>query len=133
MTELPVTELPVTDGAVPLDGNLVLEESFPEYAQGLAARRGRAADVASPYVGLVEPRPALLDPRESHAIIVSATRLEALGACPLRYPHRLQRVKLRVQRPGPSASRCWRATVASISVESRRQKLAKPTKGIGRK
>lgn len=75
----------LTDGGVPLDGNLVLEESFPEYAQGLAARRGREADVASPYVGLVEPRPALLDPRESHAIIVSATRLEALGACPLRY------------------------------------------------
>ena len=75
----------LTDGGVPLDGDLVLEESFPEHARGLAARRGREADVASPYVGLVQPRPALMDPRESHNIVVSATRLETLGACPLRY------------------------------------------------
>jgi len=75
----------LTDGGVPLDGDLVLEESFPEHALGLAARRGREADVASPYVGLVRPRPARMDPRESHAIVVSATRLEALGTCPLRY------------------------------------------------
>ena len=75
----------LTDGGVPLDGDLVLEESFPQHALGLAARRGREADVASPYVGLVQPRPGQMDPRESHNIVVSATRLEALGACPLRY------------------------------------------------
>jgi len=33
----------------------------------------------------VTPRPDLLDPRRNEEVVLSASRLEALGACPLRY------------------------------------------------
>lgn len=62
-----------------------LAESFPELGRGVAAQRARTAPRASPHHGLVAPRPALMDPRADPSIVVSATRLETLGTCPLRY------------------------------------------------
>jgi ATP-dependent helicase/nuclease subunit B len=36
----------------------------------------------------VSPRPDVLDPRRNDEVVVSASRLEDLGACPLRYLHK---------------------------------------------
>ena len=62
-----------------------LAESFPELGRGVAAQKARRAPEASAHHGLVAPRPELMDPRTDGSMVVSATRLEALGTCPLRY------------------------------------------------
>ena len=46
--------------------------------------------------GVVSPRPEEFDPRRNASLVVSASRLEALGACPLRY---LQSEVLRLRSP----------------------------------
>jgi len=53
--------------------------------RGLAARYERAEGTPGPRHGVVAPRAALLDPRSNEAIVLSASRLQDLGACPLRY------------------------------------------------
>ena len=68
-----------------LRGEEALAEAFPGLRSGLEARAQRAMDEASAHHGLVTPRAEVMDPRANPLIVVSATRLEALGACPLRY------------------------------------------------
>ena len=62
-----------------------LAKAFPELGRGMEARSRRVKDQASAHHGLVAPRAELMDPRAYPLIVASATRLEALGACPLRY------------------------------------------------
>jgi ATP-dependent helicase/nuclease subunit B len=71
-------------------------EAFPHLAAGLPARRTLREGTPGPAHGVVEPRPELLDPRRNPSLVVSASRLEALGTCPLSY---LQLVVLAVRPP----------------------------------
>ncbi len=83
-------------GGVFLRAEEALAEAFPGLRQGLEARTQRGMDVASAHHGLVAPRPELMDPRVNPLIVASATRLETLGACPLRY---LLRYGIRLRPP----------------------------------
>lgn len=69
------------------DGRAVVRAAYPELARGVAADSiRRNADEPSAHHGLLsEADPADLDPRLSRAIVVSASALETLGACPHRY------------------------------------------------
>lgn len=67
-------------------GQHVVRAAFPGLDRGLNAKTARAGKTAGPYHGLVTARPAL-DPRISREV-VSPSRLEALGACALRYFYR---------------------------------------------
>ena len=68
-----------------LDAGGTLEEAFPELGRGLEAGRRRARDEATAHHGLVTPHVELMDPRANPLLVASATRLETLGSCPLRY------------------------------------------------
>jgi ATP-dependent helicase/nuclease subunit B len=70
-------------------------EGFPRLAAGLSARRA-AEECPGPERGVLKPRPDLFDPRRNRSLVVSASRLEALGTCPLRY---LQGVVLGIRPP----------------------------------
>ena len=59
--------------------------AFPRLAAGVPARRALRLGTPGPAHGVIEPRPDVFDPRGNPAVVVSASRLEALGACPLRY------------------------------------------------
>jgi CRISPR/Cas system-associated exonuclease Cas4 (RecB family) len=68
----------------------------PHLAAGVAAWKTRLrSPVPTAYHGFIQPRPAH-DPRGSSERVVSATQLQALGACPHRY---LLRYVLGVQKP----------------------------------
>jgi ATP-dependent helicase/nuclease subunit B len=67
---------------------------YPHLAAGVGASRARLG-VASAYHGIVQPRVAF-DPRVAGAAPVSATQLQVLGSCPLRY---LLRYVLKVRPP----------------------------------
>ena len=67
-----------------LDGEAEVCAYFPWLRAGLAARDARRGDVPGPHHGIVGPQPEL-DPRRDDQVIVSSSRLEALGTCPLRY------------------------------------------------
>jgi len=69
--------------------------AFAHLSTGVAARRALQG-VPGPIHGVVEPRPDELDPRVNADRVLSASRLEALGACPLRY---LQGVVLGLRPP----------------------------------
>ncbi len=71
-------------GGVLLDGVDAVRESFPRLDRGLRAREALRGDVATPHHGRLRARPEL-DPRRDPAIVLSASRLEALGSCQLRY------------------------------------------------
>lgn len=76
-------------GGVPfvgLSGLSAVAEAFPRIGAGLAARSA-AAEGPGPHRGVVGPWPEELDPRRNPALVVSASALEALGTCPLRYLH----------------------------------------------
>ncbi len=77
----------LTDGGVLRPGIEAVRHAFPFLDRGLGAERSRREGVPGPYHGLVAPRPELLDPRRNQEIVLSASRLESLGACPLRYLH----------------------------------------------
>lgn len=62
--------------------------AFPMLDRGLTVLGARRDGVPGPVHGVVSPRPDRLDPRRDPSAVVSASRLEALGACPLRYLHR---------------------------------------------
>jgi ATP-dependent helicase/nuclease subunit B len=66
-------------------GDPVVRAAFPDLDRGLAAQDERQRGVPGPLHGVVDPRPDLLDPRRNGEVILSASRLEDLGACPLRY------------------------------------------------
>lgn len=93
-----------TPGSVPLDsddvwmsllasgdvmrrGESAVRESFGALDRGLTAADERRDGIPGPVHGVVTPRPDLLDPRANPEVVLSASRLEALGTCPLRYLH----------------------------------------------
>jgi CRISPR/Cas system-associated exonuclease Cas4 (RecB family) len=82
-------------GEVLRSGTDVVARAFPHLASGLAARRA-AEERPGPERGVLSPRPDLFDPRRNPSLVVSASRLEALGTCPLRY---LQSVVLGIRPP----------------------------------
>ncbi|MDH3206154.1 MAG: PD-(D/E)XK nuclease family protein [Gemmatimonadota bacterium] len=61
--------------------------AYPRLSAGLPARRALREGTPGPGHGVIQPRPDVLDPRRNPSQVVSASRLEALGACPLRYLH----------------------------------------------
>ncbi|MDP2959504.1 MAG: PD-(D/E)XK nuclease family protein [Longimicrobiales bacterium] len=73
-------------GGVLRSGIRAVREAFPHLERGLSARWERLHGNPGPHHGLVTPRPELLDPRRSgSSVVLSASRLQDLGACPLRY------------------------------------------------
>jgi ATP-dependent helicase/nuclease subunit B len=69
-------------------GENVVREVFRSLDRGLRAKDTREArDVLTAHHGRITPRSAL-DPRQNPDVVVSASRLEALGACPRRYMFR---------------------------------------------
>lgn len=81
-------------GGVLRRGEAVVAGAYPALSRGLRARDERARDEPNPFHGVLQPR-ASFDPR-FRDVAVSASRLQALGACPHRYL--LQHV-LRVRAP----------------------------------
>jgi hypothetical protein len=63
----------------------LLGAHFPHLARGLAADRARASDRFTEYDGFVPEAGPDLDPTRPEGVILSATALEKLGACPLEY------------------------------------------------
>lgn len=74
-------------GAVLAHGLEAVRASYPGLDRGLAALAERRVGIPGAVHGVIEPRPDRLDPRLNSATVVSASRLEGLGACPLRYLH----------------------------------------------
>ena len=62
--------------------------AFPMLDAGLALLFERSDGVPGPAHGVIEARPQELDPRKNPSLVVSASRLEDLGSCPLRYLHK---------------------------------------------
>jgi ATP-dependent helicase/nuclease subunit B len=82
------------DGVLRAGSEAVLA-AFPSLDRGLRALRERVAGDPGPNHGVVAARPGL-DPRVSPEVVLSASRLEDLGTCPLRY---LYRTVLRLRPP----------------------------------
>jgi hypothetical protein len=78
-----------------LDGEATVRAAFPSVDRGLAAMEALSGDIATPHHGAIRPRKEL-DPRGHDSIVLSASALEGLGTCPLRY---LYRSVLRVRPP----------------------------------
>jgi len=74
-------------GDVMRRGEGAVRASFHALDRGLAAAQQRRDGVPGPIHGVISPRPDELDPRRNPELILSASRLEALGTCPLRYLH----------------------------------------------
>ncbi|NIQ54064.1 MAG: hypothetical protein GWN71_11870, partial [Gammaproteobacteria bacterium] len=74
-------------GGVLRTGVDAVRGAFPHLDRGLAAQEMRLLGTPTRVHGVVGPRPDLLDPRRNPSVVVSASRLEALGTCPLRYLH----------------------------------------------
>jgi len=72
-------------GGVLKAGDSVVRAAFPDLDRGLSAQDERLRGVPGPFHGVVDPRPELFDPRRNADVVLSASRLEDLGACPLRY------------------------------------------------
>lgn len=75
----------LSEGGLLRAGIGAVRAAFPGLDQGLAAHEERLDGVPGPHHGVVTPRPDLLDPRKNEEVVLSASRLEDLGACPLRY------------------------------------------------
>jgi len=73
-----------------------VREVFERLDRGMEARDQAARPRAGPFRGKVRARPEELDPRLNPEVVLSARRLESLGACPLRY---FYRYVLRVRPP----------------------------------
>jgi len=74
-------------GGVLRSGLGAVRAAFPHLDAGIRAAKERASGAPGPHHGVVSPRPHLLDPRLNGALVLSASRLQDLGACPLRYLH----------------------------------------------
>ncbi len=79
--------LALDTGAVMKQGVEAVRASFTELDAGLTAAHERTSGEPGPVHGVIEPRPNELDPRTDEDAVLSASRLEALGRCPLRYLH----------------------------------------------
>ena len=66
-----------------LAGDEAVRAAYPVLATGLRARAARQG-APGPHHGLMAGRPGL-DPRRTPGLVLSASRLETLGECPLRY------------------------------------------------
>ena len=75
-------------GPVLIRGVEAVRASFPRLDRGLAAAAERRYGSPGHVHGVVEPQPDRLDPRRNGDVVVSASNLEALGTCPLRYMYR---------------------------------------------
>jgi ATP-dependent helicase/nuclease subunit B len=73
-------------GAVLRMGVERVASAFPRLGAGVSARTAREGP-PSGHHGVIEARPEQLDPRRNPSLVVSASRLQALGTCPLRYLH----------------------------------------------
>ena len=67
-----------------MDGEAAVRACFPWLAAGLDAHAKRTGETAGNHHGVVTPRLGL-DPRADDAVVLSSSRLETLGSCPLRY------------------------------------------------
>jgi ATP-dependent helicase/nuclease subunit B len=64
----------------------VVRRAYPGLDAGLRARDESRAGRLNAHTGAVAPRPELLDPRQQGGgVLLSASRLETLATCPLRY------------------------------------------------
>ncbi len=74
----------------PAPSNLgdLADAAFPHLARGREAARARASDRFGAHDGVVEAPGTVLDPSAPDGPWLSASRLETLGACPLRYFYR---------------------------------------------
>jgi ATP-dependent helicase/nuclease subunit B len=72
------------DRGVLRSGVDAVRAAFSHLDDGLRGAEARMGP-PGPHQGLVRPRPEELDPRRNDALVVSASRLESLGTCPLRY------------------------------------------------
>ncbi len=86
----------VIGGSSPTHAEVAVRQAFPRLARGLEAFEAAGRSEASAFRGLVCPRPELLDPRVNREVVLSASRLETLGQCPLRY---LFRYAMRIRPP----------------------------------
>jgi ATP-dependent helicase/nuclease subunit B len=75
-------------GEVMRNGVDRVRAAFPRLDAGLSLSLERSEGVPGPAHGVIKARPQEFDPRKNPSLIVSASRLEDLGACPLRYLHR---------------------------------------------
>ena len=75
-------------GEVMRSGVDAVRASFGRLDIGLTARTARIEGPPGAMHGVVEARPDELDPRRNPSLVVSASRLEGLGRCPLSYLHR---------------------------------------------
>lgn len=85
----------IAEGGVMRDGEAVVRAAFPALDRGLTAAAARSGQAYTAYHGHVAKR-AALEARGHASLILSATRLEDLGTCPLRY---FLRTVLRVRAP----------------------------------
>lgn len=69
---------------LPARAPAAVRSAHPYLAQGLEAAAARAGDRLTAHDGCVGPD-ADLDPRQNPALVLSPSRLEELGRCPLRY------------------------------------------------
>ena len=73
----------------------VVRAAYPDLDAGLRAAESLAGDSATAYHGVIEPREAL-DPRRNPDTVLSASGLEDLGTCGLRY---FYKYGLRIRKP----------------------------------
>ena len=83
----------IAEGGTLRDAEPVVRAAFTGLDHGLAAMTAREGTAYTAYHGRVQPR-AALDARKHPTLVLSASRLEALGTCPLRY---FMRTVLRVR------------------------------------
>jgi ATP-dependent helicase/nuclease subunit B len=74
----------------------IVGENFPHLARGFRAQRERASDRFTEYDGYVPEAGRDLDPASLRGPVLSATRLETLGRCPMEY---FFRYVLRIEPP----------------------------------
>jgi ATP-dependent helicase/nuclease subunit B len=67
------------------DGAAAVRGAFPGLDAGLTAGAALAGEQVDAYHGLIRPRPEALDPRRNADLVLSASGLEDLGTCGLRY------------------------------------------------
>jgi len=72
-------------GGIMRTGVEAVRSAFPRLDRGLAAKEERTHGTPAAIHGVITPRAEELDPRRNPELVVSASRLEALGTCPLRY------------------------------------------------
>lgn len=77
----------LTEDGVLLRGTGAVRAAHPDLDRGLRARTLRESAAVTAHRGGITPRPEL-DPRDHPDVVVSASRMELLGRCPLAYFYR---------------------------------------------